>query len=77
VSSVTARVDVRRLDSKFGAALLLFVRAADALLVRRDGAVVESTINAYAGALRSSAAWRYASEPGASLAAQMDDDDDE
>lgn len=76
VSAVTARVDVRRLDSRFGAALLVFVRAADALLVRRDGAVVEPTINAYAGALRSSTAWRYASEPGTSLAAQIDDDDE-
>src|SRR5688572_3634650 len=30
VRSVTARVDVRRLDSRFGAALLAFVRAAGA-----------------------------------------------
>ncbi|HEY2026317.1 MAG TPA: hypothetical protein VGG78_04880 [Gemmatimonadaceae bacterium] len=76
VSTVTARVDVRRLDSKFGAALLTFLRAADALLVRRDGTVVEPTINAYAGALRSSAAWQYASEPAASRLLQRDDDDD-
>ena len=37
VSAIMARVDVRRLDSKFGAALLQFVRTADAVLVRSDG----------------------------------------
>ena len=62
VSTVTARVDVRRLDSKFGAALLAFVRAIGAVLVRQDGLVVQPTINAYSGALRSSTAWRYASD---------------
>lgn len=76
VSSVTARVDVRRLDSKFGAVLLVFVRAADAVLVRRDGAIVEPTINAYAGALRGSAAWRHASDPAAFLTAAVEHDED-
>ncbi|HEY2067470.1 MAG TPA: hypothetical protein VGG84_16055 [Gemmatimonadaceae bacterium] len=75
VSSVTVRVDVRRLDSKFGAALLVFVRAADALLVRRDGLIVEPTINAYAAALRSSAAWRYANEPAVFPVGRADDDE--
>ena len=58
VSTVTARVDVRRLDSKFGAALLAFVRAIGAVLIRQDGLVVQPTINAYSGALRSSTAMR-------------------
>jgi hypothetical protein len=62
VGHVSARVDVRRLDPRFGAALLVFVRAASAVLVRADGFVVEPTINAFSGALRSSAAWRYAND---------------
>lgn len=78
VRSMVARVDVRRLDPKFGAALLLFVRTASAVLVRGDGLVTEPTINAYAGALRSSSAWRYASDPAAFLAAQAKElDEDE
>ena len=60
--------DVRRLDSKFGAALIEFVRKFGALLVRRDGLIVEPTIAAYAGALRSSNAWRFANDPAAFLA---------
>lgn len=75
VRSAVARVDVRRLDSKFGAALILLVRAADAVLVRRDGAVIEPTINAYAGALRGSAAWRHANDPATFLAAAESEDD--
>ena len=43
VQSVIVRVDVRRLDSKFGAALIEFVRKLGALLVRRDGLIVEPT----------------------------------
>lgn len=58
VSRMTARADVRLLDARFGAALLMFARTADAMLVRSDGLVVEPTIAAYAGALRSSPAWR-------------------
>jgi hypothetical protein len=79
VSRVMVRVDVRRLDSKFGAALIVFARTGDAVLVRADGLVVEPTISAYAGALRSSAAWRFASDPAAFLAAQSEsaEDDDE
>ena len=63
VRRVKVRVDVRRLDSKFGAALLTFVRAAGAVLIRSDGLIVEPTIGAYSGALRSSAAWQFASDP--------------
>jgi hypothetical protein len=78
VRRVMARVDVRRLDSKFGAALIDFARKADAVLVRNDGLVVEARINAYAGALRTSDAWRFASDPAAFLAANpaSDEDDD-
>jgi hypothetical protein len=77
VSRVMARVDVRRLDSRFGASLLQFVRVADALLVRSDGLVIEPIISAYAAALRGSEAWRYANDPAAFLARQADDESDE
>ncbi|MEO7965265.1 MAG: hypothetical protein ABIT38_15265 [Gemmatimonadaceae bacterium] len=72
--SVTARVDVRRLDSRFGALLLQFVRGANAVLVRRDGLVVEPIIGAFASALRSSAAWRFANDPAEFLAAHPNDE---
>jgi hypothetical protein len=77
VSAIMARVDVRRLDSKFGAALLQFVRTADAVLVRSDGLVVEPTIAAYAGALRNSAAWKFANDPAAQVSKYADTDDDD
>jgi hypothetical protein len=77
VIRVMARVDVRRLDSKFGAALLEFVRKAGAVLVRSDGLVVEPIIAAYAAALRSSVAWRFANDPAAFWAAHSASDDDE
>jgi hypothetical protein len=70
VRAVQVRVDVRKLDSMFGAALLIFLKAIDGVLVRRDGLVVEPTIAGYSGALRSSAAWRHASDPFAWIAAQ-------
>lgn len=60
VSSARALVDVRRLDARFGATLLGFVRSSNAALVRTDGVVVEPTIAAYAAALRGSSAWRFA-----------------
>jgi hypothetical protein len=65
---VTARVDVRRLDAKFGAMLLQFVRTANAVLVRSDGLVVEPLVGAFAAALRSSTAWRFANDPATFLA---------
>ena len=77
VTRVMARVDVRRLDSKFGAALLGFVRKADAVLVRSDGLVVKPTIAAYAAALRSSTAWRFANDPAAFWAAHPASEDDD
>jgi hypothetical protein len=79
VTTVTVRVDVRRLDSRFGAALLEFVKRAGAVLVRSDGLVVEPTIAAYAASLRSSEAWKFASDPAAFLASNAlneDEDDD-
>ena len=79
VTMVTARVDVRRLDSKFGAMLLQFVRTANAVLVRGDGLVVEPLVGAFAAALRSSDAWRFANDPAshfASYAEPAKDDDD-
>lgn len=65
---MTACVDVRRLDARFGAMLLQFARIADAVLVRRDGLVVEPLVGAFGGALRSSDAWTYANDPAASFA---------
>ena len=69
---VTARVDVRRLDSKFGAMLLQFARTADAVLIRSDGLVVEPLVGAFAAALRSSEAWKYANDPAAHFKSYLD-----
>lgn len=77
VTRAMVRVDVRRLDSRFGAAILAFVRSAGAVLVRHDGRIVEPTIDAYAAALRSSDAWRFASDPAAFLASHSTSDDDD
>src|SRR6185436_9865817 len=75
VSRVTARVDVRRLDSRFGAALIVFVRSVNGVLVRSDGLLVEPTIKDFAGAIRGSLAWRHASDPAEFLASNPVDDD--
>ena len=72
VKMVTARVDVRRLDSKFGAMLLQFVRTANAVLVRSDGLVVEPLVGAFAAALRSSDAWRFANDPASHFASYVE-----
>jgi hypothetical protein len=72
-----ARVDVRRLDAKFGAMLLQFARVADAVLVRRDGLVVEPLVGAFGAALRTSEAWQYATDPAAYLAAYSEPEDDD
>jgi hypothetical protein len=71
-TKVMARVDVRRLDAKFGAMLLQFARTANAVLVRSDGLVVEPIVGAFAASLRSSAAWRYANDPAAQVASYLD-----
>jgi hypothetical protein len=72
-----ARVDVRRLDSRFSAMLLQFARVAGAVLVRRDGLVVEPLVGAFGAALRSSEAWRYATGPAAHVASYSEPDDDD
>jgi hypothetical protein len=77
VARVTARVDVRRLDSRFGAMLLQFARVADAVLIRSDGLIVEPLVGAFGAALRSSDAWRFANDPAAFIKAYKDDDDAE
>jgi hypothetical protein len=74
---MNARVDVRRLDAKFGAMLLQFARVADALLVRADGLVVEPLVGAFGAALRSSPAWRYVSDPAAYLASYSEPEEEE
>lgn len=73
---MTARVDVRRLDARFGAMLLQFARIADAVLIRRDGLVVEPLVGAFGAALRSSDAWKHASDPASHFAAYADPDDE-
>jgi hypothetical protein len=74
---VMARVDVRRLDARFGAMLLQFARTADAVLIRGDGLVVEPQVGAFGAALRGSAAWRFANDPAAHFAKYADAADDE
>ena len=74
---MTARVDVRRLDARFGAMLLQFARVADAVLVRRDGLVLEPLVGAFGAALRSSEAWKYATDPAASFASYSEPEDDD
>ena len=73
---MTASVDVRRLDAKFGAMLLQFARVAEAVLIRRDGLVVEPIVGAFGAALRTSKAWQYASDPASRFASYSEPDDD-
>ena len=73
---MTARVDVRRLDARFGAMLLQFTRVADAVLLRRDGLVVEPVVGAFGAALRTSEAWKYANDPAAYFASYSEPEDD-
>lgn len=72
-----ACVDVRRLDARFGAMLLQFARVADAVLVRRDGLVVEPLVGAFGAALRTSEAWQYAVDPAAHIASYSESEDDD
>ena len=72
-----ARVDVRRLDAKFAAMLLQFARLANAVLVRSDGLVVEPQVGAFGAALRTSAAWQYASDPAAHFRSYSRSEDDD
>ena len=65
-------------NEPLGSAMLLqFTRAAGAVLVRRDGLVVEPLVGAFGAALRSSEAWRYASDPAAYFASYSDPEDDD
>ncbi len=75
VRRAVARIDVRRLDSRFGAALLGFVRVAGAVLVRSDGLIVEPIISAYATAIRTSEAWAIAGMPAERPSVSTPDDD--
>jgi len=75
-SRMIARVDVRRLDAKFGASLLQFARIADAVFVRSDGFVVEPLVGAFGAALRSSPAWQYATGPATHLASDSESEDE-
>jgi hypothetical protein len=63
IARVIAHVDVRKLDPKFGAALLGLARSMQSVLVRADGWVAEPTVGGYSGALRGDPAWEYANEP--------------
>ena len=74
---MVARVDVRRLDAKFGALLLQFARTAGAVLVRGDGLVVEPVVGAFGAALRTSTAWQYANDPAAHLSSYAEAEEDE
>jgi len=76
-TKMTARVDCRRLDAKFGAMLLQFARVADAVLVRADGLVVEPQVGAFSAALRTSRAWQFVSDPAAYLDSPPGLEDDE
>lgn len=78
VSRIVARIDVRKLDPKFSAALLGFVRSAQSVLVRSDGWIAEPTVGAFSGALRSDPAWRHANEPAPMRIANgvLEDDDE-
>jgi hypothetical protein len=73
---IIAHVDVRKLDPKFGAALLGFVRSAQSVLVRADGWVAEPTVGAYSTALRGDPAWAHANEPRALTIAREGGEDD-
>jgi hypothetical protein len=73
---MTARVDVRRLDAKFGAMLIQFARVAEAVFVRADGLVVEPLVGAFGAALRTSSAWRYANDPAAHLSSYSEREED-
>lgn len=63
IARVVAHVDVRKLDPKFGAALLGLARSMQSVLVRADGWVAEPTVGGYSTALRGDPAWAHANEP--------------
>ncbi|MFL5562161.1 MAG: hypothetical protein ACJ79K_11850 [Gemmatimonadaceae bacterium] len=77
IMRIIAHVDVRKLDPKFGAALLGFARSMQSVLVRADGWVAEPTVGAYSTALRGDPAWAHANEPKALKIAIDETEDDE
>lgn len=62
IARVIAHVDVRKLDPKFGAALLGLARSMQSVLLRADGWVTEPTVGGYSSALRGDPAWKHANE---------------
>ena len=54
--------------------LLQFVRTANAVLVRSDGLVVEPLVGAFAAALRSTDAWRFANDHASQIASYSEPD---
>lgn len=77
IASVIAHVDVRKLDPKFGAALLGLARSMQSVLVRADGWVAEPTVGGYSTALRGDPAWAHANEPAPLKIATDENEDDE
>jgi hypothetical protein len=77
IAGVTAHVDVRKLDPKFGAALLGLARSMQSVLVRTDGWVTEPTVGGFSTALRGDPAWAHANEPAPLKIAAEDEEDDE
>ncbi len=77
IARVIAHVDVRKLDPKFGAALLGLARSMQSVLVRADGWVAEATVGGYSTALRGDPAWKHANEPAPLKIAAEEREDDE
>ena len=77
IARVVAHVDVRKLDPKFGAALLGLARSMQSVLVRADGWVAEPTVGGYSTALRGDPAWQHANEPAPLRIATDHTEDDE
>ena len=76
IARVIAHVDVRKLDPKFGAALLGLARSMQSVLVRSDGWVAEATVGGYSAALRGDPAWKHANEPAPLRSTTEDSEDD-
>lgn len=76
ITRVIAHVDVRKLDPKFGAALLGLARSMQSVLVRADGWVAEPTVGGYSAALRGDPAWAHANEPKSPKIPTEDEEDD-
>ena len=76
IARVIAHVDVRKLDPKFGAALLGFARSMQSVLLRADGWVTEPTVGGYTSALRGDPAWKHANEPAPVHVATETEDDE-